>query len=118
MYYLSSTESKIFEAPRQIEVINEIKKDGRTYLLIKLQTPLIGQYLGMGGDDVEYLFLLSRYRDKDLSILKKLPTDVFILLPPAVSDISKYTENDVEKFEQLAWGTLYDNLKDAKLHRI
>jgi hypothetical protein len=113
--YLSSYEYNDFEIPRTVTDFERLQLDGRDVLAVEVKQPLIGQKYGLLGNDITKFYLVNRVDECAFESLNKFPIDVHILI---VKSSTTIVPNSLDELQNIAWGCLYDNERDAKEHRI
>jgi hypothetical protein len=112
--FLSTNDYVGFEEPRKIIEYDFINISNRVVMRAKVDIPVIGQKYGYGGQDIDILYLVGRFDDGSLRELTNFPVHVHVLIPkPDHLDFSTVTE-----MINIVWAVVYDNLDDAKNHRI
>lgn len=115
-YYLSSLDSVSFAETRECVFTKKLAfTSGKECILAKVDPPVIGQRYGLGGKDIEYLFLASRHEGEPLDPIKSFPCFVFIARP-LVPDLEAKEAIDKEDLEIIAWGEVYRTKHDADNH--
>lgn len=115
--YLAADEDKSFGIIRRIERYNWISIENRDYLIVDVDVPVDLTKDDTSNSLTKTLYLSNRFVDQipSFKALSPFPIYVNILTPKSVSVESPSSPTD---FINIAWATLYDNLKDAEDHRI
>ena len=114
--YLSSYDYKNFDLPIKVVSYSKTVIDGRNVLIVELDKPLNeDQKIGLNGIDIITLYLINRVDENAFDKLKVFPIDVHVLIP-------RYPDNlnptKLSELRNIVWARLYDNLEDAKNHKI
>jgi hypothetical protein len=113
--YISSYEYETFEKSREILSFQNMIIENRNILVVKVDTPIIGQKYGLGGIDIQTVYLLPRFIEDPFNKLDIFPIDVCVLIPISVKNLVPKSLSDLQN---IAWACLYNNKKDAKNHKI
>ncbi|MBI9090104.1 MAG: hypothetical protein JEZ12_12890 [Desulfobacterium sp.] len=111
--YLSSYEYEEFEKPRKIVSLTKLKIEGRVAFRVLVDIPVFGQDYGLGGVDVDTLYIVGRF--EDIEELNSFPFEVHVLIPKM---IGSDTFNSLDQLQNIGWASVYDNEKDAIEHII
>lgn len=87
--------------------------EGRSYLWVRVDPPVIGQTYGLGQDDITDLLLSPHFEGDSLFPISKFPTHVYIY---------RSTDNSITPEQPLsrdtlileAWGELYETRDQAE----
>lgn len=87
--------------------------EGRSYLWVQVDPPVIGQPYGLGQEDISDLLLRTHFEGDSLFPISKFPTPVFIYRSV---DNSMSTEKTLsaETLELAAWGEIYETREQAE----
>lgn len=114
--FLSSYDYEEFYAPRKIVGFQKGVIANRNVLIAEIDTPVIGQKYGFGDKDITKVYLVIRFDDSLFEKLDTFPIDVYILIPHTHDKI--HDNKSFKDFDNIAWGRIYNNLQDAKTHRL
>lgn|SRR5574344_959810 len=110
LYYLRSDDDYVFLQPLVCEIVNKIKKSNKSFLLMKVLSPLSGIEFKKDLIKINYLYLGPLFISDIFKIrkLKRFPIHVRVYLPENLNDQLQFT--DIKKMECISWATLYDKL--------
>ncbi|MBM9502565.1 hypothetical protein JWG44_20125 [Leptospira sp. 201903071] len=108
--YLSSYDYDEFAKPRKILQYQKEKFSGRNILIVDVDTPVIGQTYGFGGNEISRLYLINRVNENAFDQLNQFPIDVHILI---VKKLAVLPPSSISELQSIAWGCLYDNEREA-----
>ena len=112
--YISSIEYKDFSFPNEIISFEKIKLSKRNVLKAHIEIPLIGQKYGLLGFNVTTLYLVNRFDELAFEKLNQFPIDVHIFI---IKDIKAISPKSLDDLQNIAWGCLYNNKKDASYYK-
>ena len=113
-FYLASSEGYNMETPRKSYIIKRLRGTYRDdYLLVRIDPPLIGQYYGLGGRDIDKLIVATKYKGDSLFPVTQWP--VFV-------HVARFLSGDPEEFdviqnsdlEEIGWAELYETEAAAR----
>lgn len=115
--YLSSNDYESFEIIRKIERYKWITLDNLDYLVVDVDVPVDLTRDGLSNSPIRTLYLLNRFVDQEdaFKTLTSFPIYVHVLIPKTLGGEGLSSRSD---FVNIAWATLYDNLKDAQEDRV
>lgn len=113
--YLSSYEYKDFEIPKEITHFHRMVLEDRSVLIVEVKQPLVGQKYGLLNNDITSFYLVNRVDENAFEKLDRFPIDVHILI---IKENITINPSSFKELQNVAWGCLYDNEKDAIEHRI
>ncbi len=101
-----------FKQTRKCKIIKRLSSDSRDDLLmIKIEPSIIGQKYGLGGNDIDTIFIATRHNGGSLFPIKKWPAYVhvarFLIKNPEERDIVHKNE-----YESIAWAEIYQKESD------
>ncbi len=114
-FYLSSCEYPDFDIPREVIQYNKIRLDNRNLLIIEVDKHLIGQKYGLANANITKFYLVNRIDENAFEKLNKFPIDVHIMI---VKNNTIINPASLKELQNIAWGCIYNNKKDAMDHRI
>jgi hypothetical protein len=112
-FYLRSTEYDALAEPRKCWRLKRLRGDFRDdFLLIQVDPPIIGQPLGLGGDDVDKVIVAPRHIGVSLFPIVDWPVFVHVALP-----LTQYIEDwDLigdQESRVIYWAELYPTWEEA-----
>jgi hypothetical protein len=113
--YLSSDEYEDFKRVKEILQYQKIDIEHRSFMMAKIDIPLIGQKYGWGDKDIKTIYLTNRFEGDSIEKINRFPFYVHVLIPK-VSDsfgISSFSD-----LISIAWACIYDRKEDAINYRI
>ena len=113
--YISSYEYDDFASPRKILKYDKTVINGKNVLIVEVDIPVIGQKYGLFVHDIKKLYLVNRVNENAFINLNKFPIDVHILIPKSLENLEP---RSLSQLQNIAWGCIYNNKKDARNHRI
>jgi hypothetical protein len=108
--YLSSYEYDEFSLPKEILTYEPQVINNRNCLVVTLKEPIVGNKYGFNHDLFKFI-LVDRFDDEHLKRLKGFPIDVHVF-------VYEEEKKTWEEMKNIAWACLYDNLQEAKEHKI
>lgn len=111
--YLSSYEYLDFDIPREILDYRKVVIGNRHCLLVSVDNPVIGQKYGLT-QDVNELYLINRFDEMAFDRLREFPIDVYVL----IAKNSSIEISSINDLENIAWACIYDDLQDARQHKL
>ncbi|HEY9003265.1 MAG TPA: hypothetical protein VIM89_18050 [Mucilaginibacter sp.] len=112
--YISSYDYYSFHTPRKILNCDKITIENKKVLVVEVEPPVLGQQYGLPSD-ISTLFLINRFNENGFDHLDKFPIDVYVLIS---NDSNKHSPSSLADLRNIVWACLYDNEKDARLHKI
>ena len=99
--------------PMGSELVGDVSETRNDLMLIKITPPVIGQRYGLGGQDIEYLIIATRYSGTTLFPITEYPIYVHVArlvsnIPPVEVKIS------TKDLEPIAWAELYRTKEEAE----
>jgi hypothetical protein len=82
------------------------------WMLIAVEPPVIGQPFGLGGNDIYWLVLGTRWQGQTLFPVSEWPAHVYVLRLLSDSVLPQH-EFDEHQTQLIHWGVLYRNYDDA-----
>jgi hypothetical protein len=112
-FLTSASEGYDFKETRKCKIIKRLRSKNRDDLMmIKIDPPVIGQKYGLGGKDIDIVFIATRHQGDSLFPIKKWPVFVhvarFLINNPEERDVI-----DDNEFESIAWAEIYKTESDA-----
>jgi hypothetical protein len=82
------------------------------WMLVAIEPPVIGQPYGLGGEDIYYLLLATRFQGQTLFPISEWPPSVYVvrLLNKSIIDQREF---DYTQTQLIDWGVLYPTYADA-----
>ena len=111
-YYLTSSEYENLKGPFECEIISNTFLHNRQVLLVSIEPWMAGIDYGLGYISIKKLFLLAKYKDKELHLLNKFPIDVHVIIPDN-------TDNPIEskmnwsQMKNIGWAELNIQLSQS-----
>jgi hypothetical protein len=87
--------------------------EGRNYLWVRVDPPVIGQAYGLGNRDIADLLLLPHYEGTSLFPISEFPLPVYIFRS-LDEGIFKGVPASSNNLQLAAWGEIYDRREDAE----
>ena len=83
-----------------------------TYMLIKIDPPVIGQEYGLGDKDISQLIISPRFQGSSLFPVSEWPCHVYItrILDETILKTMTFGRGQVE---MIGWGTIFHTLDEA-----
>lgn len=99
---------------RRCSIVGRITDvEGRNYLWVRVDPPVIGQPYGLGNRDIADLLLLPHYEGTSLFPMSKFPLPVYIFR--ALDDgIFKDLPASSKYLQLAAWGEIYQTREEAE----
>jgi len=84
------------------------------HLLVEIDPALIGQAYGLGGQDIGYLILSTRFQGSTLFPIKEWPCHVFIsrILDSNIMNSLVFAK---EQVEIIGWGMIFPTLEEVEV---
>jgi hypothetical protein len=99
--------------PRACWFKSRLRDAGRDdCMLVAIDPPVIGQPYGLGGEDIYYLLLASKWQGRTLWPISEWPFPVYVLRPLRKS-ILHDSEVDHTQMQLIEWGLLHRSYEDA-----
>ncbi len=100
--------------PRKCWRIKRLQGDVRDdYLLIRLDPPIIGQPLGLGGKDLHMVLVTTKDRTASLFPIQRWPVLIYVL-QLLIDDAESRDVIHDEEFALLGWAELYRTEEAAR----
>ena len=113
-YYLSSVEDNTFTMPRSIYPIEELEVKDRKILKCRIEEAIYGYEYNLEEMNITEIYLIGRFDNVSFTKIVKYPYYAHLLVKKKPS--AKI--NELNDLYNLAWVMVYDNLDDAKSHKI
>ncbi|MCA1656447.1 MAG: hypothetical protein LC713_01830 [Actinobacteria bacterium] len=109
-FYLSSSEDLFWSTPRAVRIERPATElgDGREWLLIRVEPPVVGQPFGRG-EDIDTVLVTPRFEGETLTPPLAFPLHVHVFVPPAGS--GPLTR---ETLTHATWGELVASAEEAR----
>jgi hypothetical protein len=113
--FLTSTEhTGEWARLRRCSIIGKLADDeGRDYLWVRVDPPVIGQTYGLGEQDLSDLLLLPHFERASLFPISQYPMPVYILRA-LEQGVFQGLPLSADKLGLAAWGELYDSRRKAE----
>ena len=108
MLNLTSTEYERLTGPITCEILSNMYVNNRQVLVVKIEPPLTGIDYGRGFRAINYLHLISKYKDAEIKNLNKFPIDVIVFVPDNLEEPLKI-DRKWSKMQSIGWAELNEN---------
>jgi hypothetical protein len=112
-FYLSSRDIDPPLEPRRCYAIKRLRCAVRDdYLLIRIDPPLVGQWYGLGGRDIDKVIVATRLQGGSLFPILEWPVFVHVARP-LIEHPEQRDQLANDELENIMWGELYPTEQDA-----